>query len=74
MQTALSHYLASESHILSVNQELELERQTLTLNGNIASLYQNEVVLWRVGHLRDKDKIQTWIYHLLLCAYFPEKR
>ncbi len=28
------------------------------------------MVLWRVGHLRDKDKIQTWIYHLLLCAYF----
>ncbi|HDV7283547.1 TPA: exodeoxyribonuclease V subunit gamma [Mannheimia haemolytica] len=73
MQTALSHYLASESGILSVNQELELERQTLSLNGNIANLYHNEVVLWRVGHLRDKDKIQTWIYHLLLCAYFPEK-
>lgn len=73
MQAALSHYLASESRILSVNREVELERQTLTLNGNIANLYQNEVVLWRVGHLRDKDKIQTWIYHLLLCAYFPEK-
>ncbi|MCT8578966.1 exodeoxyribonuclease V subunit gamma, partial [Glaesserella parasuis] len=28
----------------------------------------NEVVLWRVGGLRDKDIIQAWIYYLLLKA------
>lgn len=73
MRATLADYLARESTILTLNHSIVIDEKVLQLNGNMPNLYSNEMVLWRVGGLRDKDKIEIWIYHLLLCAYFPQK-
>lgn len=73
MRATLADYLARESTILMLNQSIAIDEKAIRLNGNMPNLYGNEMVLWRVGGLRDKDKIEIWIYHLLLCAYFPQK-
>ncbi|MEG9531712.1 exodeoxyribonuclease V subunit gamma [Mannheimia indoligenes] len=73
MRATLADYLARESTILTLNHSIAIDEKVLQLNGNMPNLYSNEMVLWRVGGLRDKDKIEIWIYHLLLCAYFPQK-
>lgn len=73
MRATLADYLARESTILTLNHSIAIDEKVLQLNGNMPNLYGNEMVLWRVGGLRDKDKIEIWIYHLLLCAYFPQK-
>ena len=73
MRATLADYLAKDSAILTLHQSIVIDEKASQLNGNMPNLYGNEMVLWRVGGLRDKDKIEIWIYHLLLCTYFPQK-
>lgn len=73
LRSDLAQYLERESDALMLKQGIEFDDRTITLEGNLPNLYQNEMVLWRVGGLRDKDKIETWVYHLVLCAYFSQK-
>ncbi|MFA9488922.1 MULTISPECIES: exodeoxyribonuclease V subunit gamma [unclassified Mannheimia] len=73
MRATLAEYLTKDSTILTLNQNLAIDEITINLNGNLENVFNEEIVLWRVGGLRDKDKIAVWIYHLFLCAYFPQK-
>ncbi|WP_233115280.1 exodeoxyribonuclease V subunit gamma [Aggregatibacter actinomycetemcomitans] len=42
----------------------------MTLSGNISYLYGDNLqrVTWRMATVKDKDRIEAWLYHLLLCA------
>lgn len=73
MRATLAPYLMKESTVLSFNQSIVIDEKVINLYGNMTNLYDDEMVRWRVGRLRDKDKIEVWIYHLLLCIYCPEK-
>ncbi|OOH91456.1 exodeoxyribonuclease V subunit gamma [Pasteurellaceae bacterium 15-036681] len=68
LKTALSDYLSEEKSIYEVDLKLNPQTQAVNLIGNIANRFGDEIILWRVGRLRDKDIILTWIYHLILCA------
>lgn len=65
MRNELVDYLEQESLIFTVEHKISLESREITLNGNIPNIYADEIILWRVGKLRDKDRIQAWFYHLL---------
>ncbi|MGX2986900.1 exodeoxyribonuclease V subunit gamma, partial [Ursidibacter sp. B-7004-1] len=59
-------YLSQQSEIIEIDESFTLLENNFRLVGNIKNKFNDEVVLWRVGKLRDKDIIQIWIYHLVL--------
>ncbi|WP_109077624.1 exodeoxyribonuclease V subunit gamma [Aggregatibacter kilianii] len=46
----------------------------VTLSGNLSRLYGDPLarVSWRMATVKDKDRIEAWLYHLLLCATQPQ--
>ncbi|MDH2997738.1 exodeoxyribonuclease V subunit gamma [Pasteurellaceae bacterium LFhippo2] len=68
LKSALATYLAKESGIYEIDLKVICQEQAVNLVGNIPNYFGNEIVLWRVGDLRDKDMIQAWVYHLAICA------
>ena len=46
----------------------------ITLAGNVDRLYGEPLqrVTWRMATVKDKDRIEAWLYHLLLCATQPQ--
>lgn len=73
MRDRLSRYLESENSVLTLALPFEIEGKKIELSANINNVYDDDIVFWRVGNLRDKDRIQTWIYHLLTTVCLPEK-
>lgn len=65
-KAVLSPYLNQLEQRIEINYSLEYQGRTIRLHGSIPNRIDNEIVLWRVGDLRDKDCILAWIYHLLL--------
>ncbi|KAE9531149.1 exodeoxyribonuclease V subunit gamma [Ursidibacter arcticus] len=59
-------YLSQPSDIIEIDERFTLLGNNFRLVGNIKNKFNDEIVLWRVGKLRDKDIIQIWIYHLIL--------
>ena len=53
--------------------EVELNIAGLRLVGWIDSLYQGNLVLWRPGKVRGKDKLSLYLPWLCLCAKPPEQ-
>lgn len=74
MRERLAHYLASDSTTLSLNPLFLLDDKKCQISANIRHIYGNDIVFWRVGDLRDKDRIQAWIYHLFTTLYQKEKK
>lgn len=64
LREALLPYLSENPELLS----LSLNFNDKQLIANLPSCYQDKIILWRVGKLRDKDLIQLWLYHLMLAA------
>lgn len=62
MRVELAEYLKGESDILPFS----LQCTQVEVVGNLPNLFGQEIVLWRVGKLRDKDTIKLWIYFLIL--------
>ncbi|MGX3021084.1 exodeoxyribonuclease V subunit gamma [Ursidibacter sp. B-7004-1] len=62
----IDSYLSQPSEIIEIDERFTLLENNFRLVGNIKNKFNDEVVLWRVGKLRDKDIIQIWIYHLVL--------
>ncbi len=42
------------------------------LVGNIDCIYEDELILWRPGKIRARDKIELWIKLMMLCAQQPQ--
>ncbi|MDP8051189.1 exodeoxyribonuclease V subunit gamma [Pasteurella atlantica] len=61
-------YTRQDTQYLTFNYQ----RENITLCGNLNYYPEhNQVILYRVGNLRDKDIIQCWLYHLLLQIHYP---
>ncbi|MDP0098260.1 exodeoxyribonuclease V subunit gamma [Glaesserella parasuis] len=68
LRNTLSSYLSQEKNVIEIEHSVIFAERKYQLVGNVPNCFNNEVVLWRVGGLRDKDIIQAWIYYLLLKA------
>lgn len=66
LKTAISFYLTQDSQLLEVDKYLIVGENKIRLLGYIPNQFNHEVVQWRVGKLRDKDIICSWIYFLIL--------
>lgn len=51
-------------------QTLDIDQQigSTQLVGSLGSVFQDELILWRPGKVRAKDKIELWLKLLTLCA------
>lgn len=73
LQTALGDYLQQEKTLLEINSlhnlQINGENRAVRVQGYIQNHFENgQIVQWRVGGLRDKDRIKAWVYHLFLAA------
>ncbi|MCK3655123.1 exodeoxyribonuclease V subunit gamma [Pasteurellaceae bacterium Macca] len=66
LREKIKTYLHKESQVLEITYPLTLKGEKITLFGNIPHYFEDEIVLWRVGNLREKDLIRAWVYHLCL--------
>ena len=68
------HYIADYVEQTPQNRFVQMTLPTtfgnITLSGNISHLYGDPLqrVTWRMATVKDKDRIEAWLYHLLLCA------
>ena len=72
------HYIADYVEQTPQNRFVQMTLPTafgnITLSGNISHLYGDPLqrVTWRMATIKDKDRIEAWLYHLLLCATQPQ--
>lgn len=71
LKTEVSQYLSQESQLIEIVQSIQLGEEKYQLVGNIPNRFNNNVVFWRVGRLRDQEIIKMWVYHLLLSLSEP---
>lgn len=67
-QQTLATYLARPADTALFDLRLETRYGNVRLTAALPHRFGDELVLWRVGKLRDKDRIQLWLYQLLLAA------
>lgn len=67
-RTTLADYLVQPTELQEIELNLPLAERKIRLFGNINNRFGQEIVQWRVGKLRDKDRIAQWIYWLALNA------
>ncbi|MDO5055691.1 MAG: exodeoxyribonuclease V subunit gamma, partial [Pasteurella oralis] len=72
LREILSDYLSQESELIEFKQEFEIGSQKINVIGNIHNKFGENIIQWRVGGLKDKHLIQSWIYYLALCAMKSE--
>ena len=58
----------SQSINTSQSVDIELRFDDITLLGRVANLYGQDLILWRTGKLRAKDRIALYLQWLCLCA------
>lgn len=68
LKSTLSPYLAKQNEVIEIDQQINIGSREIRLVGNIPNRFDDEVIQWRAGKLRDKDMIQAWIYYLVLQA------
>ena len=60
------------AHSVSISQEFTVGQLPINLQGRINGCYDRQLILWRPGKLRGKDRISLWLNWLVLCALAPE--
>ncbi|QIM62222.1 exodeoxyribonuclease V subunit gamma [Pasteurellaceae bacterium Orientalotternb1] len=68
LHQALSPYLMVQADIMEINLSLQSSQYSVKLVANIQNKYDDQIVQWRVGNLRDKDIIYCWLNYLVLKA------
>ncbi|QLB20883.1 exodeoxyribonuclease V subunit gamma [Vespertiliibacter pulmonis] len=68
LRERLSIYLSKQPDSIECIYKFHFGNHTVKLIGNIQNLFDETIVQWRVGSLKDKYIIQMWIYYLLLRA------
>lgn len=68
LKEKIADYLQQDYQIQSVDLPLKTSKGKVRLVGNIDRLYYNRRVSWRVGSVKDKHCIESWIYYLAQCA------
>jgi exodeoxyribonuclease V gamma subunit len=62
----------SQSIYRSPSVDIELLINDITLLGRLGNLYGPDLILWRSGKLRAKDRIDMYLQWLCLCAALPK--
>ena len=67
-------YVSQTPHSLFAQLVVPTQNGEITLAGNVDRLYgePSQRVTWRMATVKDKDRIEAWLYHLLLCATQPQ--
>lgn len=67
-------YVSQTPHSLFAQLAVPTKNGEITLAGNVDRLYgePSQRVTWRMATVKDKDRIEAWLYHLLLCATQPQ--
>lgn len=73
LKQQIAAYLSYEPQTIFVDLPIELGDKRVQVSGNLTHLYflphqSVQSVRWRVGKLRDKDRIETWLCYLLQIA------
>ncbi|MDU0355264.1 hypothetical protein RS130_16335 [Paraglaciecola aquimarina] len=63
--------LLAGSHKSHVDLDITINQFTVT--GRIKHIYGKNLILWRPGKLREKDKVILYLYWLCLCASPPKQ-
>jgi len=68
--TVLAQQIIQLSQSLNASQsvDIELPMDDITLLGRVSNLYGQDLILWRTGKLRAKDRIALYLQWLCLCA------
>jgi exodeoxyribonuclease V gamma subunit len=68
--TDLAQQISQLSQSINTPQSVDIELQIddLTLLGRVDKLYGQDLILWRTGKLRAKDRIALYLQWLCLCA------
>ncbi len=72
--TQLAEQISHLNQSLTTAQSVDIELMIndMTLVGRVDSLYGQNLILWRAGKLRAKDRITLYLQWLCLCAQFPQ--
>lgn len=62
----IEQYRITEAESLKIALPFSFSQQSVMLQGQIDSLYQDQFIGWRVGKIREQEQIKLWINHLLL--------
>ncbi|WP_158969283.1 exodeoxyribonuclease V subunit gamma [Paraglaciecola sp. L3A3] len=63
--------LLAGSHRSHVDLDINIHQHTVT--GRIKHIYGQNLILWRPGKLREKDKVILYLYWLCLCVSPPKQ-
>lgn len=72
-KAVLKPYLTLDAEMIEIETEVDVAGKKIKLFGNIRNRFKQEVLFWRVGHLRDKDTIALWLTYLALQSQYPEE-
>jgi exodeoxyribonuclease V gamma subunit len=68
--TDLAQQITQLSQSINTSQSVDIELliDDITLLGRVGNLYGQDLILWRTGKLRAKDRIALYLQWLCLCA------
>ena len=71
--TELAQQITQLSQSINTSQSVDIELQIddISLLGRVDNLYGPDLILWRTGKLRAKDRIALYLQWLCLCAHSP---
>lgn len=74
LKAKIQPYLTQYPQVQYVELNFPIEKYNVKLRGNINQLYgvNKQRIDWRVGDIRDQDRIKNWIYYLALVASSEE--
>mgnify|MGYP001060072640 CR=1 FL=1 len=67
----LAPWCEGEPQRLEVRQRIELSAGTLELSGWLDGLYGGRLVRCRPSQVQGRDRLATWVEHLVYCAQYP---
>lgn len=75
-QAMADHAAGHKARLLAIDLSLSCQYQNqavqLNIQGQIEQIYGSQLILWRSGKLRAKDRLQTYLTWLCICAQDSE--
>lgn len=68
LHQVLSPYLMEPADMMEVNLSIQSSQYAVKLVANVQNKFDDHIIQWRVGDLRDKDIIYCWLNYLVLKA------
>lgn len=65
LRKLLSNYLSKQPDNIECEYKFNFDNYTIKLIAIIPNLFDEDIIQWKVGSLKDKDIIQMWLYYLM---------